>query len=197
MIRRQLTLNDFIETFNQYGRGNSFSMKGFEILYDHLYYIGVDDLDVVEVDMAFVEMPMIGILDYCDHVSTELHDIIKDIEPKGFEYTIDILKSSIIENIKKGQGRVYQIIEDLEKLTDTKIDLNEIENIEDICGHIEDILCIKFSNEVPDHYYNHLENIDAEIIEITDQIDDIESTINDLTDTIIGYTETTIVFRSY
>jgi len=197
MIRKQLTLNDFIEMFDQHGRSDSFSTKGFKILYDHLYEIGIDDLDIVEVDMSFVEMPMIGILDYCDHVSTELHDIIKDIEPKEFEDTIDILKSSIIENINKGQGIVYQLIEDLEKLADTKIDLNEIENIEDICGHIEDILCKKFSNEIPDYYYNHLENIDAELNDTTDQIDDIQSTISDLSHEIIGYTETTIVFRSY
>lgn len=55
MIKR-FDVSDFRDEFRAYGRGNNFSYKGFEVLFDFLEGINPDmELDVIGIDYEFYE----------------------------------------------------------------------------------------------------------------------------------------------
>ena len=55
-MKKTISLNDFRDEFITYGRGNQFSWKGLEALYNYLEEIDSDyELDVIELCYEFTE----------------------------------------------------------------------------------------------------------------------------------------------
>ena len=102
MLVKEISFNDFLEEFKNYGRENQFSYEGKKALYDYLSDLSEDlgeplELDVIGICCDFTEYSSLE--EFIDNYSYTVEDInsIEDIE----YYTIVIQingKSFIIQD---------------------------------------------------------------------------------------------------
>lgn len=58
---KTITQNDFVNAFDQRGRGSSWSLRGLEALYDFLEEVDPNyDLDVVALDCQYIDYDSMG-----------------------------------------------------------------------------------------------------------------------------------------